>query len=475
MKRVMQFIHLAEKLKTEKRRGRTSNNDRESVAEHSWRVSLLICVYNKCLDQKIDLEKALKIAIIHDLAESITGDIPIYITQSNKTLRDIKTVHEREAIKKIKKILPEESAEEIINLWEEYESGKTYEAKVVKAFDKIEAQVQQNEANFSNWNDFDLKHAPTLLDKYCHFDSFLLKLAKEVQDESIRKMKQEIDNSTLELPSEKIYQLTTVKYFERTTQNNLELCSQLTVDKEGNAMTEAFLSKKIRGTDWFENLTHNLKLEVLKGLQQKHCMEIKDSGKIIDHGLECLIELMQTPLFQEAIYDPIRSYKRFTPEVLDKMFEMLSARSPSFIRFPEITKEDFSTRTFFSTLLGEGGHVAPAFLFYNDLEKLWDVFQLDSTGYTHFFVDPGKQDPIDQFMVEYAEFKPRVHRIATDRQKSRWECFTVACWDIEVVDRLHSEGFDWIQHFTAINDGIEGIPLHHELMCVDQWGRFNPK
>ncbi len=86
----IKFIKLAEKLKTEMRHSWLSDGRRESVAEHSWRLSLMALRYAEKLDQPVDLLKCLKIAIIHDLVEVISGDIPIFNVQTIETKRQRK-------------------------------------------------------------------------------------------------------------------------------------------------------------------------------------------------------------------------------------------------------------------------------------------------------------------------------------------------------------------------------------------------
>jgi putative hydrolase of HD superfamily len=185
---LLKFLHLSEKLKNELRQGYTSNEKRESVAEHTWRVSFMVLLFSSFLDQKISIEKALKIAIVHDLAELITGDKPCFIYEGQESGKQDKFAQELYAMKYIRSLLPETAGEELFELWEEYEEGKSYEAKFVKAIDKIEAQVQHNEMSYCHWNDYDRKHAPNRLDKYCNFDSFLTRFKTLVQEESLRKI-----------------------------------------------------------------------------------------------------------------------------------------------------------------------------------------------------------------------------------------------------------------------------------------------
>ncbi len=184
MNNILDFIHLSEKLKTEKRNGFTSSNKKESVADHCWRVSLMVILLGSYLDGKINTEKCLKLAIIHDLAEIITGDTPYFVYKHNKKMQQEKHINELTAMKKLVKDLPTEIKNEILDLWNEFESCSSNEAKFVLALDKLEAQIQHNESDASNWSEDDIKYAPTLLDPYCFFDSFLEEFKTLVQNES---------------------------------------------------------------------------------------------------------------------------------------------------------------------------------------------------------------------------------------------------------------------------------------------------
>ena len=67
---ILQVIALAEKLKYEMRHSWLSNGRQESVAEHTWRMSLMAILVEPYLDQKVNIEKLLKMVIIHDLVRS---------------------------------------------------------------------------------------------------------------------------------------------------------------------------------------------------------------------------------------------------------------------------------------------------------------------------------------------------------------------------------------------------------------------
>lgn len=137
---VLAFLQKAENLKNTLRSSYTSNGRRESAAEHSWRLCLLITACSTFF-QDLNMEKLLKLAVIHDLAEAICGDTPA-IHQSDPAA---KSAEERAALQRIVQPLPEHIGHEITALWEEYDSGATEEARLVKALDKLETLIQHNQ------------------------------------------------------------------------------------------------------------------------------------------------------------------------------------------------------------------------------------------------------------------------------------------------------------------------------------------
>src|SRR5689334_10762205 len=105
---LLKFLHLCEGLKIELRNGYTSAGKRESVADHTWRISMMVLLFSSFLDQKISIEKALKIAIVHDLAELLTGDKPYFFYEGKNDLRCVKAEEELNAMKNIANSLPKE-------------------------------------------------------------------------------------------------------------------------------------------------------------------------------------------------------------------------------------------------------------------------------------------------------------------------------------------------------------------------------
>lgn len=177
-KRIIDFIHYAEKLKTELRHATRSDNQRESVADHSWRLILFLILVAPKLTIKIDLLKAMKMAAIHDITEIDAKDVPALEHINNKKISAKKKKDEKRAIKNIRKKLASDS-HEICDLWQEFEDSKTNEAKLVSALDKLEGELQFLTDPIRKFRPEEQKSIKILLQrtsKLCKIDPFLQQL-----------------------------------------------------------------------------------------------------------------------------------------------------------------------------------------------------------------------------------------------------------------------------------------------------------
>lgn len=138
LENLFEFYQLIENLKSTMRYS-TQKKYEESTAEHSWKVCMMAIVSAKYINVEIDVEKAMKIAIIHDLPELICGDVDNTLVYDGKITADEKYQSELDAIKKVIEPLSEELKIEIYNLWTEYENSVSLEAKYIKVLDKLEA------------------------------------------------------------------------------------------------------------------------------------------------------------------------------------------------------------------------------------------------------------------------------------------------------------------------------------------------
>ncbi len=144
------FIKEIDKLKYIQRRTKLFHSDRcENSAEHSWHLALMAIVLTEHANEKVDVLKVLKMVLIHDVVEIDAGDTFIYDTQKSHDNTD----EERLAAQRIFGLLPEETAIELIAIWEEFEAGKTTEAKFARAIDRLEPLLQNSSNNGGTWHE----------------------------------------------------------------------------------------------------------------------------------------------------------------------------------------------------------------------------------------------------------------------------------------------------------------------------------
>ena len=148
---LLNALHTAERLKDATRHCYTSGGRHESVAEHSWRLALLAYWLRDDFPE-LDMDKVIRMCLIHDLGEAFTGDIPTF----DKTRAD----EDREEALLFAWVegLPAPFRGEMAALYREMAALETPEAKLYKALDNLEAVVQHNESDLSTWaeNEFRL-------------------------------------------------------------------------------------------------------------------------------------------------------------------------------------------------------------------------------------------------------------------------------------------------------------------------------
>ncbi|XP_058067823.1 uncharacterized protein LOC131217092 isoform X2 [Magnolia sinica] len=134
------FLSLCHRLKTTKRAGwvRRDIQDPESISDHMYRMGVMALIAADI--PGVNRDRCVKMAIVHDIAEAIVGDI----TPSDGVPKEEKSRREREALEYMCKLLGGGSrAKEISELWMEYEENSSPEAKVVKDFDKLK-QIEKD-------------------------------------------------------------------------------------------------------------------------------------------------------------------------------------------------------------------------------------------------------------------------------------------------------------------------------------------
>ena len=179
--KLLEALRTAECLKDATRHCYTSGGRRESVAEHSWRITLMAYWVSDEFPEA-DLEKLMKMCLIHDLGEAFTGDIPTF----DKTEADEQK--EGALLNEWVRSLPQPFADEMQALYQEMEERKTLEARIYKALDNLEALIQHNESDISTWIPLEYDLQMTYGNDKVQFSDYLIKLRDEVRYDSKRKI-----------------------------------------------------------------------------------------------------------------------------------------------------------------------------------------------------------------------------------------------------------------------------------------------
>ncbi|HLG36876.1 MAG TPA: HD domain-containing protein [Nitrososphaera sp.] len=135
------FFHFVLQLKSVKRAGWVSKvaiKDAESVADHTFSMCAMVMLLSDLLG--LDTQRAMKMAILHDLAESIVGDyMPGDVTSKQKVAK------EKKAMKSILSNLPSKIRLQYEQIWLEYLQNKTSLANILHRIDKLEMALQANQ------------------------------------------------------------------------------------------------------------------------------------------------------------------------------------------------------------------------------------------------------------------------------------------------------------------------------------------
>lgn len=180
------FIKEIDKIKYIQRKTKLINSDRpENDAEHSWHLAMMTLVLAEYSDTPIDVLKVMKMVLIHDIVEIDAGDTFIYDTLKNHT----NTEDELKAARRIFGLLPEEQALELIELWQEFETGETNEAKFAKSMDRLEPLLQNTSNDGGTWKEFGVDYQKVYDKKKVIRDSSatIWKYAENLIHESVEK------------------------------------------------------------------------------------------------------------------------------------------------------------------------------------------------------------------------------------------------------------------------------------------------
>ena len=171
---LIDFLRVMERLKDAPRHCWTTGGRRESVAEHSWRVALMAMLMKDEFPE-LDIDRVIRMCLVHDIGEAITGDIPTFV----KTDAD-RAVEGRE-VEALIGGLPAPWPETLGALFDEMDALETSEAKLYKALDRMEAIQSHNESAVETWLPLEYSLNLTYGEKDAAFSPYLTALREEMR------------------------------------------------------------------------------------------------------------------------------------------------------------------------------------------------------------------------------------------------------------------------------------------------------
>lgn len=184
---LIDILQVADRLKDAVRHCYTPGGRRESVAEHSWRMTLMALFIGDEFPEA-DMDKVIRMCLIHDLGEAFTGDIPTFIKTESDEAREENLLYGWVAS------LPEPYCTDMRALYDEMEARETLEAKIYKALDGLEALIAHNDSDISTWEENEYSLQMIYGDDKTDFAPFMKKLRQTVREDSILKIEMEKEN-----------------------------------------------------------------------------------------------------------------------------------------------------------------------------------------------------------------------------------------------------------------------------------------
>lgn len=195
----MKILSQAARLKTTTRHCYTGVDRKESVADHSWRIALMAMLMTGIEEfRDLDMDRVIRMCLIHDLGESFTGDIPTF----EKTEGDADV--EDDLFRKWVESFPEPQRTEWQGLLTEMEAQQTKEAKLYKALDKLEALISHNESDISTWLPLEYDLQLTYGRENMQFSEYLKELRASVDEWTHTKIREEAPDRRAALRADQI-------------------------------------------------------------------------------------------------------------------------------------------------------------------------------------------------------------------------------------------------------------------------------
>lgn len=175
------FIKEIDKEKFITRQTYLSNGEKkENDAEHAWHMAIMTVLLSEYANSEIDVLKTMTMLLIHDIVEIDAGDTYAYDEDAKKTQAE----REMKAAKRIFGLLPDDQGEKLMNLWIEFESAETAEAKFAHTMDNIQPAMLNDATDGKAWVEHTV-HLHSILNRNKNTDKGSQKLWEYSRDNFI--------------------------------------------------------------------------------------------------------------------------------------------------------------------------------------------------------------------------------------------------------------------------------------------------
>ena len=149
LERQLAFVLEIDRLKQIRRQTLLTDRSRqENSAEHSWHMAVMaLLLAENAAEENLNLLRVLQMLLVHDIVEIDAGDTFCYDEEGRKNQQE----REEAAAERIFGLLPEDQAEEVRSIWEEFEARNTPEARFAAALDRLQPLLQNATTDGLQW------------------------------------------------------------------------------------------------------------------------------------------------------------------------------------------------------------------------------------------------------------------------------------------------------------------------------------
>lgn len=149
------FLREIDQLKSVIRKSPLIDQSRkENSAEHSWHLAMYALILKDSSEKEINIERVIKMLLIHDIVEIDAGDHPLHETIDNSLQEEA----ERKAAERIFSLLPDQQGNELKALWYEFEAAESNDAVFAKSLDRLQPLIHNVATNGGTWIEGNVSH-----------------------------------------------------------------------------------------------------------------------------------------------------------------------------------------------------------------------------------------------------------------------------------------------------------------------------